>query len=903
MTGSIGESPERDRHVKRPFCRVGELADIASAIRAEDCRAVFLTSDSGLGASTILRKLAEEAGVHVPVLTVHGSQSLAKIPFGVLARYFGDLDTPSENFKVGVLRAMLAEIDRLKEGLEGTDPDSWGLPLIVIDDAHSIDEGTAELVVSLAMAGTANVVVSHSSRHKLPAPLPKLWATGMAENIVLLPLDQEQGHAYCEALLDGPVLRSTSWHYWSTAAGNPLFLNLLVREAVEQGLLSNRSGTWVGQHRPQGHSPDLEEAVRGMLRGLSREGKEALDLIALSEPLAETALLHLVPAAAVKELLDWPLISHRPPSSELLVLANPIYGRVVREMMPVTQSRLLHEKLIGSLEAGPANKESLLRRVLWAVEVGIEVPDDIMLRAAVLASKLFQSATSLELAGHIRGENFKLRATMVKARAKYNLGDYQGAFLLTELLRDHAANIGDLLFGSLLRAATRSALGMPVDTLLADARELRKAGEQLANADPQHADAILAHSRSGAMMVELMALSRAGRYSEMTALTTLLTAQQGLTSAADKLNLTMALTMDSERLTVQGLPEQGTRRAAEAFAIEHSEENDVFFLPESILLRQLTGMLCAGNWAAASDILDQHSVEAGPIVVTFGGGANVVRGMALLRAGQTSDALKILQAGLEPLQLSDPQQLLGYCTALASYSAARLGQAELAARLMSEYVEGTGMFVVVAHERAYLSAARQLLAPDDGGLGELFAQADAAHALGSAMLELNALVLAMELGEQSVVGRVAEVAAGVEGPWAQSIASYADALHRNDGHDLARAGELLTRAGMFGFAKLALAKSARLLGDSGARTQATRVRKDLRKIASGLGPDGGPGSNHTTALLTRREREVARLAASGMSDREIADRLTLAVRTVEGHLYRSYSKLGISTREELAEAL
>ena len=903
MTARIGDLPERGRPLKRPFCRAGELADIASAIRAEDCRAVFLTSDSGLGASTILRKLAAEAKDHVPVLTVHGSQSLAKIPFGVLARYFGDLHTTGEAFKLGVLRAILAEIDRLKEGLEGADPDSWSLPLIVIDDAHSIDEGTAEIVASLAMAGAAHVVVSHSSRHKLPAPLPKLWATGMAENIVLLPLNQEQGHAYCEAMLDGPVLPATSWHYWSTAAGNPLFLNLLVTEAVEQGVLSKSSGTWVGQHKPQSHSPDLEEAVRAVLRGLSREGRAALDLVALSEPLAETSLLRLVPAAAVKELLDWPLISHRPPASGLLVLANPIYGQVVRDMVPVTQSRLLHEKLIGGLDAGPANKESLLRRVLWALEVGIEISDDVMLRAAILASKMFQSTTALELASHVRDQNFKLRATMVKARAKYNLGDYQGAFVLMESLRDHPANVAELLFGSLLRASTRSALGMPVAALLADARDLREDGERLADADPHHADAIRAHSRSGALMVELMAHSRAGRYSEMTALTTLLAAQQGLPTAADKLNLTMALTMDSERLTVQGLPEQGVRRAAEAFAIEHSEENEVFFLPESILLRQLTGMLCAGDWAAASDVLDQHSVEAGPIVFSFGGGANVVRGMALLRAGRTSDALKILQAGLEPLKLSDPQQLLGFCTALAAYSAARLGQPALAARLMTEHVESTGMFVVVAHERAYLSAARHIVTPDDGGLGELFAQADAARAVGSAMIELNALVLAMELGEQGVLQRVAEVGAGVEGPWAQSIASYADALHRNDGHELARVGELLTRAGLFGFAKLALSKSAAVLKGSGVKGKARMTLQGMRKVSADSGTALQPKGSREGGALTKRERQIASLAAQGMTDREIAGELTLSLRTVEGHLYRAYAKLGISAREELAQAL
>jgi DNA-binding NarL/FixJ family response regulator len=40
--------------------------------------------------------------------------------------------------------------------------------------------------------------------------------------------------------------------------------------------------------------------------------------------------------------------------------------------------------------------------------------------------------------------------------------------------------------------------------------------------------------------------------------------------------------------------------------------------------------------------------------------------------------------------------------------------------------------------------------------------------------------------------------------------------------------------------------------------------------------------------------------AAGLSNRDIADRLTVSVRTVEGHLYRACIKLDISDREELA---
>lgn len=55
------------------------------------------------------------------------------------------------------------------------------------------------------------------------------------------------------------------------------------------------------------------------------------------------------------------------------------------------------------------------------------------------------------------------------------------------------------------------------------------------------------------------------------------------------------------------------------------------------------------------------------------------------------------------------------------------------------------------------------------------------------------------------------------------------------------------------------------------------------------------------AALTDREKEIALLAADGITSQTIADQLILSVRTVENHLQRTYAKLGVSRRAELTE--
>lgn len=77
----------------------------------------------------------------------------------------------------------------------------------------------------------------------------------------------------------------------------------------------------------------------------------------------------------------------------------------------------------------------------------------------------------------------------------------------------------------------------------------------------------------------------------------------------------------------------------------------------------------------------------------------------------------------------------------------------------------------------------------------------------------------------------------------------------------------------------------------GAATWAVRARDELSRVS---------GRRASITELTEAEARVVRLAASGLTNREIARSLFMSVRTVEGHLSHAYAKLGVRSRTELA---
>jgi DNA-binding CsgD family transcriptional regulator len=108
------------------------------------------------------------------------------------------------------------------------------------------------------------------------------------------------------------------------------------------------------------------------------------------------------------------------------------------------------------------------------------------------------------------------------------------------------------------------------------------------------------------------------------------------------------------------------------------------------------------------------------------------------------------------------------------------------------------------------------------------------------------------------------------------------------------AGQAYRRNKQRAQARKALSAGLELFERSGAIQWAARTRRELARLG---GPTADPDD------LTPTERAVAELAASGLTNQEVAERAFLSVKTVEANLTRAYRKLGVGSRVGLANAL
>jgi DNA-binding NarL/FixJ family response regulator len=118
------------------------------------------------------------------------------------------------------------------------------------------------------------------------------------------------------------------------------------------------------------------------------------------------------------------------------------------------------------------------------------------------------------------------------------------------------------------------------------------------------------------------------------------------------------------------------------------------------------------------------------------------------------------------------------------------------------------------------------------------------------------------------------------------------------------AGVALARAGERDKAVRALTRAEAELAACEASRFRDEAARELRRLGRRVpARQSRPGRGHGLEALTGRELEIAERVALGRTNREIAGDLFLSQKTVEGHLAHVFTKLGVSSRAAVAEAV
>jgi DNA-binding CsgD family transcriptional regulator len=332
--------------------------------------------------------------------------------------------------------------------------------------------------------------------------------------------------------------------------------------------------------------------------------------------------------------------------------------------------------------------------------------------------------------------------------------------------------------------------------------------------------------------------------------------------------------------------------------------------PEAQLIGAVFGHASAGRFARAeADAATgyQNSLASGDkdAQATF----LFQAGWVLVERGQLARALGAFLDGASVNREIRDLAALRWCLsgiALAEAMGGHVDQAVAAAAERDELPVGS----LTVYESDLTERSRAWVSACTGELSrarEILAAAVARAAAGQLRIaEARLLHDLARLGQPGeVASRLAELAELVDGEFVAALAAHVGALSRGDAAGIDAAGRALDALGASLLAAEAYTAAAAAYRSAGLVRLATAASRRAAELAAACGDVHTPGlaPGQAPGRLTPREREVAGLAAAGASSREIAARLVLSVRTVDNHLQSAYTKLGVSSRDELARVL
>jgi len=817
------------------------VSELAEAVRRGLRRGpVAVVGPSGSGRTAIWRAVLES--VPTPMLRLRGNAQWRDIPWGVLAAAGLTENAPVD--AASVTRAVTA---------------AMGAGGIAVDDLHEIDDAT--VAVLTAVADVVPVMVTANSERRWSSAVRDLLAR--TTTVTPVQLDMSQARDMAAGDFGVSLDRDGAYRLMEATGGRPGHV-LRVLEAITSA--PSRPDVPLVMPRHVGRAASLVGWFEERGADLGTSARQALRLAATQPRLTAEDLSAVVGADTVDGLLrDGWLVAHG--ESLRWIPADPLVRTVIIDAVAPAHAEADARTLLRVL--GERKPAAIVAR--WAVATG-EAP-----HPAGLAEAIADSLTE---------------------------GDLVAAARLA------GVDVGTDDAGSLagLRAEAWAATGR-VDEAITVARRASRSTDSRVSGGCRLLLADLLFFRLGEPARALEVLTSPG-----------VVDAQAHAEIASFAGLVCDVTGEPQPVVVEAV-------------IDHSADDEApAAYPYTALLADLGAVLQARLPAAATvaglgDSVPTllaarartnarwHALYTGDmdtarqraeqdVAVALAQGRPGALGLALAGlaevealGGDLTSAAEDFAESARHLAVDDESGTRDVVAAARATVAAEQGRLVEAEALLEEVASSADLRVMLQSAGARLRCVTAYDPERAEGMAVDLLQRGAAR--GNVVWAVLAACHALRAGTRGrLPGVIAQVTLGTEGALLPALGTFAVGAEHNSPDQLRRAGDSLARCGVVRIAAEAWMLTA--VHEPHAATAAS----DRRRAALALAPLGPPQPlSESVEPLTPRERQIATLAAGGATSAQIADSLTVSVRTVDNHLHRVYRKLGVTSRGEILSVL